>query len=119
VVLALVWLASCVDALGLGDYQDAIAELCKCDVEVPQYADKCVEVLGGRLDSVSEPLRGKWLAYYAEHCAGSCEHAFACYQQPGTCSTVSCQEDRECCGWVEGGPVFCELSGDEGSCRGS
>jgi hypothetical protein len=113
-----VWLAGCVDALGLADYQDAIAELCKCDVEVPQSNGKCVEVLGQRLDSVSEPLRGQWLDYYAEHCAGSCEDAFDCYQQPGTCSTVSCHEDRECCNYVDGGAVFCELTGDEGVCRG-
>ena len=117
-VTPLLWSAGCVDALGLTDYQDAVAKLCKCDVEVPQLDGRCSEVLGERLDSVSEPLRGDWLDYFAEHCADSCENAFACYQQPGTCSTVSCQEDRECCGFTEGGSVFCELSGDEGSCRG-
>jgi len=92
-----VLLASCTSVLGLDEYDDAIAELCKCDQQVGFVVD-CEATLSARLDGVSEPTREDWLQYFAEHCAGTCQQALACYDQPGTCSTLACAENAECCG---------------------
>ncbi len=108
----------CVGVLDLDGYSEAISELCKCDMDVPQFGGACVDVLTIRLDSVSEQTRAEWLAYFGEHCAGRCDRAFDCYQQSATCSEISCTEDEECCGAAEG--AFCDLpeGGTTGECKG-
>jgi len=102
---------SCVDALDLHNYESAVEALCKCDSVVPQFDGKCVETLGDRLNNVSELRREQWLANYADHCAGSCDNAYLCFQQVGTCSAVSCSTDNECCGYSDGGAVHCAGNG--------
>jgi hypothetical protein len=92
-------LPSCVAALELDGYGDAIDALCKCDSVVPQFEGRCVEVLGARLDAASPGTREGWLASYVERCHGECANAFGCYQSPGTCSVVSCTTAEECCEW--------------------
>jgi hypothetical protein len=95
------WLAlpSCVAALELDGFEDAVVALCKCDSVVPQLGGRCVEVLAARLDSASPGTREAWLDTYAEICHGECAEAFTCYQAAGTCSNVSCSEPEECCGF--------------------
>jgi hypothetical protein len=97
----------CVSVLELDDYDDAIVELCKCDMDVPQLGGECVTMLRSRLDSVSEDARREWLRFYASECQGTCENAFACFQNVGTCAVVSCSEDRECCDYAEESGMRC------------
>jgi hypothetical protein len=99
--LGLFFGAGCVGILGLDEYEDAIAKLCKCNSpgQVPQsLPGDCEEILGGRLASATPETRESWLAFYADNCAGSCEHAQDCYLHEGTCSRKSCSDDEECCG---------------------
>lgn len=97
---------NCAGVLGLDDYASAIDELCKCDTELGFLSD-CRAKLEGRLSSVSEPTRQEWLEFYGANCAGACLKALECYDQPGTCATISCSSDNECCGGSKG----------EGSCN--
>ena len=101
-LIALLLAPGCVSVLGLDEFSDAIQALCKCDEAVPQFDGDCVDVLTMRLDNVSEPTRAAWLAHYSENCAGGCGSAFACYQQPATCSKFTCGVAEECCGFSEG-----------------
>lgn len=101
------WAPACAKVLDLDDFQDAIAALCKCNLNVPQFGGSCEEVLTKRLDTVSPQARQAWLEYYAETCEGSCARAFDCYQQAATCSSNSCNEPAECCEFVDG-VVGCE-----------
>jgi hypothetical protein len=110
---------SCADVLQLNDYESAIEALCKCDAVVPQFDGNCVETLGDRLNNASEVRREQWLAHYADNCAGSCDNAYLCFQQVGTCSVVSCTEDNECCGYTKGGSVRCAGDGTCRDCSGS
>jgi hypothetical protein len=114
----LLLLPACVGVLGLDDYNDAVAGLCLCDQQVPTFGGRCVEVLGERLDAVSEPTRAAWLSYYAEHCGDSCSDALSCYQQKATCSELGCGEARECCGYSEapGASMTCDTSQGDGTC---
>jgi hypothetical protein len=94
-------LGGCVGILDLDGYEDAVVELCKCNnaSQIPAALQgSCVEVLSSRLDSATESTRQRWLEYYAGNCAGSCENAYACYSQEGTCSKLSCTDGDECCG---------------------
>ena len=105
-VACLVMAAGCSSVLGLDDYSNAIDQLCKCDTELDFLAD-CRARLSSRLSGVSEPTREKWLAFYSANCAGACLNARECYDQPGTCATIACSSDQECCGSFTG----------EGSCN--
>jgi hypothetical protein len=82
--------------LGLDEYASAIGELCKCD-ELAFLAD-CQAKLEQRLGGVSETTRQGWLDYYDAECRASCQNALSCYDQPGTCATLACEVDTECCG---------------------
>jgi hypothetical protein len=101
--------ASCVAALGLDDHQSAAALLCGCTEAVPQFEGLCVEVLEGRLASVTPERRGDFLALFADRCGDGCEHAEACYQHVALCTAEgrTCGENRECCGYPSGN-AFCE-----------
>lgn len=107
-VVALV-VGACTQVLGLEDYSDAVEQLCRCDVDVPQFDGQCREKLSGRLDAVSPERRAEWLHFFAERCADSCDGAFACYQQDATCTIDECTDDRECCGFDAG--VRCDTTG--------
>ena len=121
VLLPMLLTPSCVDVLDLDSFQDAIVELCKCDEQVPQFDGNCGEVLGERLAAVSEATRATWLSYYADQCAGNCDNAFACYQQKATCSSISCAEAQECCGYsdTDNATARCVIQGSatEGECQ--
>lgn len=109
----LVGLAACTQVLGLDDYTDAVDQLCRCDVDVPQFDGACRDKLSARLDAVSPERRAAWLAFFVDNCANSCDAAFACYQHEATCTIDECTEDRECCGFDDG--VRCDRT--RGRCR--
>jgi len=109
----LLGLSGCAQVLGLDDYTDAVDQLCRCDVDVPQFDGQCRDRLSARLDAVSPERRADWLSFFADRCADSCDDAFACYQQEATCSIDECRVDRECCGYAEG--VRCDLT--RGRCQ--
>lgn len=98
----------CVAALDLDDYRGAVASLCVCDQIVPQFGGRCVEILEGRLASVTPERRADFLALYADRCADSCDEAESCYQHEALCTPEGreCSEDRECCGFPSG--VVCD-----------
>lgn len=106
--LVVVGAVACTSVLGLDDYQDAVEGLCKCNQHF-RWTDDCVGLVTTRLQSARSETRSGWLTYYAEHCAGTCDHAFECFQQPPTCAAqgFGCEADEECCGYAEGGEVHC------------
>jgi hypothetical protein len=106
-VLAAGWLlllasAACAAVLGLDEERmDAVAALCGCDDVKNLYTGGCKELLSQRLEGATAETRGRWLAFYIEHCAaaeeGTCARPLECYQQPPTCSTGDCVAADECC----------------------
>ncbi|MCC6522355.1 MAG: hypothetical protein IT373_06825 [Polyangiaceae bacterium] len=113
IAVAIVGVASpgCVGALSLDGYRDAVDELCRCDEQLFFLSD-CEGVLSARLGGVSATTRSAWLAFFAERCSDDCTSAYACYAQPGTCSTVGCTVAEDCCGFATG--ATCQL----GECQG-
>ncbi|MEM9693703.1 MAG: hypothetical protein AAGA56_14235 [Myxococcota bacterium] len=102
-VLAL-GLAACVDVLGVGDFEDAIDALCRCDEQVPQFRGQCRTILRDRLNSVTADRREAWLRFFADNCGEDCSLATQCFQQDATCTSQGreCGESAECCGSSEG-----------------
>ena len=94
----------CVAALGLDDFESAVAALCTCDEQVPQFQGRCVEILEGRLASVTPERRADFLTHFEATCADGCDLAVSCYQHEALCTPEGreCGEDRECCGHPEG-----------------
>jgi len=105
----------CDEVLDLTEREDAIERLCRCSEQLPDLDGDCSQVLSQRLSNAAEPTRASWLSYFEQHCGGDgyCSSALDCYQQPGTCSMVSCRSDEECC--PGDGNMVCNLN--VGECR--
>lgn len=107
---------ACVTALGVDGYQDAIVELCKCNVALDFLGDRCLNTLQMRITNASPEVRSAWLTFYDTHdCnavgSGQCLEAYACYAQAGTCSLTYCEEDQECCGYNNAdSPTQCQAN---------
>ena len=108
----------CTGALGLDDREDAVAALCQCSEQLPSF-DDCRALLTERLGFAAPAVRAAWLQYYAVHCGDSCGAAYACYAQPGTCASLSCNSHQECCGYDSDSDqgAYCDMSAAAPSCR--
>jgi len=100
----LVGAASCASVLGVDDYRDAVADMCKCNEQLSFLGSvqDCQNTMSKRLDGASEETRAKWLVEFAEEDCATCNRALRCFYTPPTCSTGSCGSSEECCGAGDG-----------------
>src|SRR5262249_15590542 len=94
-------MVDCASVIGVDDYQDAIAEMCKCNDQLEFLGSDCVETLSGRLDGASESTRQNWLNRFADQSCAECNHTLECYYAPPTCGTTTCSSSKECCGYED------------------
>ena len=104
--------ASCATVIGVDDYRDAVADICKCEeLSFLGSVQNCESTLTRRLDGASEETRAKWLARFAEDDCATCSKSKKCFYSAPTCSVGSCGDSAECCG-ANNGTGYCA----NGSC---
>jgi hypothetical protein len=98
---------SCAAVLGVDDYRDAVAEVCKCEqLSFLGSVQDCQATLTRRLDGASEETRAKWLAKFADDDCATCNKSLRCFYTAPTCSVGSCGNSEECCG-ANNGTGYC------------
>jgi uncharacterized membrane protein len=101
---ALLLAASCASVIGVDEYSDAVADMCKCNEQLSFLGSvqDCQTTISRRLDGASEETRAKWLQEFADEDCSACNRALRCFYTPPTCSTGSCGSSEECCGAADG-----------------
>jgi hypothetical protein len=96
--------ASCAAVIGVDEYSDAVADMCKCNEQLSFLGSvqDCQTTISRRLDGASEETRAKWLQEFAEEDCSTCNRALRCFYTAPTCSTGSCGSSEECCGAGDG-----------------
>jgi len=103
-------LSGCTAVLGLDDYEAAVDQLCTCEEQL-RFLSGCREILAQRLAAATPQTRTAWLQFFSDNCADSCQRAYDCFVQPGTCASISCVADEECCGYPASGAGICSDAG--------